>query len=68
MDGQYGAAERRALEAAVARGEPLACPACGAALARREVPPRPEVPYVRRRVWLICPSCHRSAAVDVPVR
>jgi len=63
----YSAAERRALAEAVRRGEaPLRCPACGAALAIQPVRPRREVAYVRRRVWLLCPACRRTAALDLP--
>lgn len=65
MPGSYTAEQRHTLERATARGGPIACPACGAALARTEVPAPRELPYVRRRVWLICPRCKRSAAVDV---
>lgn len=64
MPEAYTAEQRRRLEAAVRAGEAPRCPACGAVLARRGVPPKRELPYVRRRVWLICPSCKRSAAVD----
>jgi hypothetical protein len=30
------------------------------------VEPPPGVPYVRRRVWIVCGACRRSAAVDLP--
>jgi hypothetical protein len=65
MSEAYTREQRRALEADVRQGRPLHCPACGAELARREIHPRPELPYVRRRAWLICPNCRRSAVVDV---
>lgn len=68
MAGSYSPDERRALEAALAAGDPLRCPVCGAALARHEVKPKAELPYVRRRVLLICPGCKRSASVDAPRR
>lgn len=65
----FSAAERRALERAVRAGDPLLCPACGAGLSRREVPAATQVAYVRHRVWLLCPSCKRTGAVDArPVR
>lgn len=44
--------------------EPLACPRCHVPLDRREVLPRTDVSYVRDRVWVTCPSCHRSAVLD----
>lgn len=45
-------------------GERLPCPRCGVALDRWPVPPRPDVSYVRDRVWLVCPRCHRTAVLD----
>ncbi|HEX7118277.1 MAG TPA: hypothetical protein VF212_05785 [Longimicrobiales bacterium] len=65
MRRSYTPEQRRELERAAARGGPIPCPACGALLARSEVPTPRELSYVRRRVWLICPECKRSAAVDV---
>lgn len=61
----YTREQRSALGEAARRDEPLHCPACGTELARREIKPRPELPYVRRRLWLICPHCRRSAVVEV---
>jgi hypothetical protein len=40
------------------------CPRCGVRLDERAVPPRPDVSYVRDRVWLVCPSCRRTTVVD----
>ena len=59
----YTPEERHALERSVARGG-RACPRCGAALEVRDVPPRPEVAYVRDRVWLLCGGCGGSAVLD----
>jgi len=64
--GSFDAAERRQLAAALARGEPLRCPGCGAELTLREVRPGRAVPYVRTRVWVLCPVCRRSSALDRP--
>jgi uncharacterized protein YbaR (Trm112 family) len=64
MPDSYTPEQQRALERAQGRGEALACPACGSALDRRAVPPRPDVSYVRDRLWLACPSCHRSVVID----
>ena len=55
--------ERRALEAALGRGE-RGCPRCGGALDTQDVPPRREVSYVRHRVWLVCGACGGTAVVD----
>jgi len=65
VTGGFTARERKALERALARGDAPPCPACGTALSQRPVPPSKQVSYVRRRVWLLCPSCKRTGAVDV---
>jgi hypothetical protein len=54
----------RDLERAVREGAHPACPLCAVPLDERGVPPRGDVSYVRDRVWLLCPSCKRSAVVD----
>lgn len=61
----YTPAERRELERAIERGGPVPCPVCGTLTARSEVPTPRELPYVRRRVWILCPTCKRTAAIDV---
>ena len=63
MPEPFSATERRVLERALAAGA-AACPRCGAALERRPVPPRPDVSYVRDRVWLLCGRCGGSAVLD----
>lgn len=57
---QEGHALSRALDA----GEALACPRCRVPLDRRAVPPRRDVSYVRDRLWLVCPVCHRTIVLD----
>jgi len=47
---------------------PLPCPHCGSPLDRREVQPRPDVAYVRERIWLLCGRCGRSGVIDRPGR
>lgn len=64
--GSYGAAEQRLLAAALARGEALRCPRCDVVLTWQEVRPGEGVPYVRHRVWVLCPECRRSASLDRP--
>ena len=49
---------------AVRAGERPRCPVCSVPLDETAVPPRGDVSYVRDSVWLVCPSCHRSAVVD----
>ena len=65
MSAGYDPAQRRALAEAARKGEPLRCPECGHELIREEVRPRRDVPYVRRRLLLVCPGCRRAAAVDL---
>jgi uncharacterized protein with PIN domain len=63
--GSYDAAARRLLENLLRDGAPLRCPSCDVELASQRVEPARAVAYVRRRVLVICPSCHRSAGLDV---
>ena len=62
----FTADERHSLARALAEDRPLVCPACGGDVNRRTVPRPAEVSYVRHRVWLLCTSCKRSGAIDVP--
>jgi hypothetical protein len=64
--GSYHAPIRRELQRALQDGAELICPDCTALLSRHAVPVPPTVAYVRRRVLVICPICHRSAALDLP--
>lgn len=64
MTSAYTAQERRDLEAALRRGEPLLCPACRIALTRQDVARPQEVAYVRHRVWVLCAQCRRTASLD----
>lgn len=56
--------DQRALRLAFREGAPLVCPLCDVALDRRPVPPRRDVSYVRDRLWVNCPSCHRRVVLD----
>ena len=60
----YEDAHHRALHEAYMDGEALRCPECGSELDRRAVPPRKDVSYVRERLWVSCPRCHRSTVLD----
>jgi hypothetical protein len=61
----FDSTERKDIVAAIAAGEEPNCPVCGKALASRPVE-HPNVSYVRHRVLLICPGCHRSGGFDLP--
>jgi hypothetical protein len=62
----YTAEEQAALRAAVADGRPATCPRDGATLTRRPIGGGSfGLGYARRREWLICPTCRRSALFDV---
>jgi uncharacterized protein with PIN domain len=63
--GSFDAATRRLLETAVNSGAEPECPDCRTRLTRQRVEASPEVSYVRRRVLVICPSCRKSASLDV---
>lgn len=65
MTGSFTAEERRRLAAALAAGTAPTCPSCDVELDRRDVRPPASVSYVRSRVWLLCPECRRTGAVDV---
>ena len=64
---QYELEEQRALrEALAAGGDAPHCPRCDVAMTRRSIGGGSfGLGYARRREWLICPSCHRSAIFDV---
>ncbi len=68
MPEPYSHDDIRTLEASLAAALPLVCPRCGTPLDRREVPPRRDVSYVRERVWLVCPRCHRGVVLDLRPR
>jgi hypothetical protein len=62
----YEPAEQRAIREALARGEPARCPRCDVAMTARPIGGGSfGLGYARRREWLICPHCRRSAIFDV---
>ncbi|MFQ5537199.1 MAG: hypothetical protein ACE5GJ_07070 [Gemmatimonadota bacterium] len=65
-ESSFSHAQIHDLEEVLAAGGVLRCPECGVVMDRRSVPPRSEVSYVRDRLWLVCPRCHRSAVLDRP--
>jgi hypothetical protein len=63
---QYDADEQRRIRQALAKGEPAHCPRCGVAMTARPIGGGSfGLGYARRREWLICPQCRRSAIFDV---
>lgn len=62
----YREAELAALRAAVAAGVAAVCPRDGATMRRRAIGGGSfGLGYARRREWLLCPTCRRSALFDV---
>ena len=64
--GAFDAEQRRRIAESIVKGVAIACPACHAPLTTSEVRPARGVPYVRRRTWVLCTGCRRTAVVDVP--
>lgn len=63
---QYDAEEQRLIREAVSLGAMPECPRCAVAMTRRSIGGGSfGLGYARRREWLICPSCHRSAIFDL---
>lgn len=65
-DAQYTAAEQRDIRAAFAKGRMPDCPRCDVSMTSRPIGGGSfGLGYARKREWLICPRCHRSAIFDV---
>ncbi len=63
---QFTEDEQRVLRLAVVAGEDLVCPRCGVRMTTRPVGGGSfGLGYARKREWLICPRCRRSAIFDV---
>ena len=63
---QYDAGEQRAIRDAVAAGATPSCPRCDVAMTARPIGGGSfGLGYARRREWLICPRCRRSAIFDI---
>jgi len=63
---QFTNDEQREIRSAVAVGRAPECPRCGIGLSARTIGGGSfGLGYARRREWLICPKCHRSAIFDV---
>jgi hypothetical protein len=62
---QYDEAEQRTIRQAVDDGAVPRCPRCDVAMTTRELGGGSfGLGYARRREWLICPGCRRSAIFD----
>jgi hypothetical protein len=63
---QYDAEEQRAIREAIADGRTPECPRCGVRMSQRPIGGGSfGLGYARRREWLMCPKCRRSAIFDV---
>ena len=65
-EAQYSPDEQRAIRAALAEQRAAECPRCGVPMTSRPIGGGSfGLGYARKREWLICPQCHRSAIFDV---
>jgi hypothetical protein len=63
---QYTPEEQSVIRDALAAGEQPLCPRCEVVMTARPIGGGSfGLGYARRREWLICPKCHRSAIFDV---
>jgi hypothetical protein len=63
---QYTVEEISAIREAFVAGETVVCPLCGGTLVARPIGGGSfGLGYARRREWLICSGCRRSALFDV---
>jgi hypothetical protein len=65
-DAQFSPAEQKAIREAYERAGSADCPRCHVALTVRAIGGGSfGLGYARRRQWLLCPNCHRSALFDL---
>jgi hypothetical protein len=63
---QYTPAELAAIREAYTAGNSVVCPRCGTHMTARPIGGGSfGLGYARRREWLMCPECRRSALFDV---
>lgn len=63
---QYTPEEQTVIREAYTSSGAATCPRCGVAMTSRAIGGGSfGLGYARRREWLICPSCRRSAIFDV---
>lgn len=62
---RYESSEEQAFRAELEAGRVPDCPRCGVAMTERAIGGGSfGLGYARRRRWLICPQCRRSAIFD----
>lgn len=65
-DSQYTPAEVELVRRGYSDGHPPDCPRCGSRMTQRAIGGGSfGLGYARRREWLICPGCKRSALFDL---
>jgi uncharacterized protein (DUF983 family) len=65
-EAQFSPEEQARMREAFARGAEVVCPRCDAAMTARAIGGGSfGLGYARKREWLICPKCRRSALFDV---
>jgi hypothetical protein len=63
---QYTPVQLAAIKDAFVGKEPVTCPVCGGRMTARPIGGGSfGLGYSRKREWLICGGCHRSAIFDV---
>jgi hypothetical protein len=63
---QFEAAEQKLIRDQLAKGEKPVCPRDGTPMTTRSIGGGSfGLGYARRREWLICPTCRRSAIFDL---
>jgi hypothetical protein len=63
---QYDADEQKAIRDVLASGGTPECPRCGVAMTQRAIGGGSfGLGYARKREWLMCPKCRRSAMFDL---
>lgn len=63
---QYSAEELARIRESLANGEPPVCPICDVKMSHRDIGGGSfGLGYARKRDWLICGKCKRSAVFDI---
>lgn len=63
---QYNPEELNAIRGSIAAGQPPICPRCNVKMSHRDIGGGSfGLGYARKRDWLICGKCKRSAVFDI---